>query len=138
MKFILPLRFHKSKNKMLSLSLNVFRTAHYQTLNKGKKEIKAIIKDKYGYGIKQYKAPVMLVYEIFFPDNRDADLGNFGCGVGKFTEDALVELNYLEDDNRKIVKEIRYRDGGIDRQNPRAELSVIELEKWEYGLDILN
>ena len=118
MKFILPLRVHKSKKKLFSLNLNAWRNAHYQVLNKTKKEFKEIFRNEYGYAAKMFKKPVRIIYTIFFPDRRSADLGNIGPIVGKYAEDCLVELQYIEDDNRKFIKDIRYRDGGIDRENP--------------------
>jgi len=131
MKFILPLRVHKSKNKLFSLNLNAWRNAHYQVLNKTKKEFKEIFKRKYGYAARMFKAPVRITYTIFFANKRNTDLGNVGAIIGKYAEDCLVELQYLEDDSRKIVKEIRYKDGGVDREDPRCEMVVEEIEKGD-------
>lgn len=130
MKFILPLRVNRSKNKLFSLNLNQYRACHYQVLNKTKKEFKEIFKREYGYAAKMFKTPVRITYTIFFANKRNTDLGNVGAIIGKYAEDCLVELQYIEDDSRKFVKEIRYKDGGIDRDNPRAEMVVEELEKW--------
>lgn len=131
MKFILPLRVHKSKNKLFSLNLNAWRNAHYQVLNKTKIEFKRMFKQEYGHATNMFKSPVRIEYTIFFPDKRNTDLGNIGPIVGKYAEDCLVEFRYLADDNRTVIKEIRYKDGGIDRGNPRVEMIVGELQKNE-------
>jgi Holliday junction resolvase RusA-like endonuclease len=46
--------------------------------------------------------------------------------ITKFTHDALVEFGILEDDNYNIVTEITYRFGGVDKDNPRCDVTIEE------------
>ena len=38
--------------------------------------------------------------------------------------DLLVDAGVIEDDNWFIIPEISLKFGGIDRQNPRCEISI--------------
>jgi hypothetical protein len=129
MKFILPLRVQQSKKKLFSLNLNQYRNAHYQTLSNVKNTFSDIFSTLFGQNETKITEAAWLKYTIFFPDNRAADLGNIGAIVDKFTSDCLTKYGYIEDDNRRIVKRISFDDGGIDRENPRAELELIEMKK---------
>jgi hypothetical protein len=46
--------------------------------------------------------------------------------ITKFTHDALVEFEILEDDNYNFVNEIVYKFGGVDKDNPRCDVVIIE------------
>lgn len=63
-------------------------------------------------------------YLIFFPDDRIRDGQNFM----KVPLDYLVSEGVIEDDNRRIVKGEQWFDGGNDRENPRIEITIKEIE----------
>ena len=71
--------------------------------------------------------PYRFTYTLFQQSGRATDVANVLSIVDKFTCDALVELGVLPDDNHKIVKEVVYRYGGVDKENPRAELEITSL-----------
>lgn len=58
---------------------------------------------------------------IYPPDARKADLTNKAESV----MDTLVDAGILEDDNWFVVNEITLKFGGIDKENPRAEIEEI-------------
>ena len=126
-KFILPLRVKKTKTKLFSLNLNAYRNANYHLLSDVKNRFnRRFLMDNGSFdGEKMEKCA--LKYEIFFPDAQKTDLLNVGSIVDKFTSDCLVSYGYIPDDNHNIIKQIVFVDGGIDRDNPRAELTVTEL-----------
>ena len=68
------------------------------------------------------KAPgfVRIEYLLFFPDDRVRDGQNFL----KVPLDYIVSEGVLKDDNRRILKGESWLDGGIDRENPRIELTI--------------
>ena len=72
---------------------------------------------------------VACIYTVYPKDKRSFDLGNVCCVHEKFFEDALVELGKLPDDNRNHRPFVVYRYGGIDANNPRVEIEVIDLEE---------
>ena len=59
-------------------------------------------------------------YLIFFPDDRIRD----GQSYQKAPLDYLVKQGIFKDDNRRIVKGEQWFDGGIDRENPRIEITI--------------
>ena len=61
-------------------------------------------------------------YLIFFPDDRIRD----GQSYMKLPLDYLVKEGIFKDDNRRIVKGEQWFDGGIDRENPRIEITIKE------------
>lgn len=127
MKFILPLEIKQSKNKIFKLNMNIFRNAHYRTLSKAKLDFADIFAEKYGHNPGEPLTNCRQEYTIFFPNNRGADVMNVGAIVEKFTSDCLTKFGWIEDDNRRVLKGVMFWDGGIDRDNPRAEIHLIEL-----------
>lgn len=127
MLFTLPIEIKQSKKKMFKCNLNVYRNTHYRTLNTVKNNYKDIFWMLYGDCPVEPSKLCRLHYTIYFRDNRAADLMNVGAVVDKFASDCLTEFGYIEDDNRRILKKVSFEDGGIDRENPRAELILIEL-----------
>lgn len=59
-------------------------------------------------------------YLIFFPDDRIRD----GQSYMKTTLDYLVKQGFINDDNRRIVTGECWEDGGIDKDNPRIEITI--------------
>ena len=49
--------------------------------------------------------------------------------IDKFTCDALVKAGVLEDDSSKQIKQIIYKYGGIDKDNPRCELEIAAFQQ---------
>jgi len=68
--------------------------------------------------------PLRFTYTIFPATGRKFDLGNVCSIVQKFTDDALIELGVIKDDSYKVVSEVAYMFGGVDKENPRAELEI--------------
>ena len=64
-------------------------------------------------------------YKIFFPDDRIRD----GQNYIKAPLDFLVQHGVIKEDNRRIVKGEQWIDGGIDRKNPRVEITIKEFQK---------
>ena len=67
-----------------------------------------------------------VTYTIYYPTKRAFDIDNIGSVITKFTHDALVEFEILEDDNYNFVNEIVYKFGGVDKDNPRCDVVIIE------------
>lgn len=82
--------------------------------------IKAAIKDKPEKPLK--KAKVAITY--FFPDKRRRDPDNYS---GKFILDPLVREGILKDDSFEVIT-LQMKKGGVDKENPRTEIEVREIE----------
>lgn len=121
-KIILPLMINKSKNKMFSLNLNQYRNAHFQTLNTAKRNFEKFVS---GLNIKhKFTEPVEITYIIHPPTKRKYDISNIASIVDKFACDALIKCGVLQEDNYEHVTKITYLHGGIDKNNPRAEMLI--------------
>lgn len=116
-------------DKVFILNLNHYRNTHHMTLNQAKVAWKEVVKEAMGRsdGHSSYKAPYRFTYTVYPGNKRAFDLGNVLPVVQKFTDDALIELGVLTDDNYKVVHEINYRIGELDKENPRVELFISEL-----------
>jgi Holliday junction resolvase RusA-like endonuclease len=66
--------------------------------------------------------PVALFFRFWFP-TMAGDLTN----RIKLTEDVLVEAGLIKDDSVRHVRELRQEFAGIDRGNPRVEVTITEL-----------
>lgn len=118
----LPLRVPVTKKKLWSLNLNQFRNTHFQTLNKAKttfeKEVGPLLR-----GIPKLKT-ITLEYVVYAPNKQLFDTNNICSIVDKFFSDTLVTCGVIEDDNYNIVVDSRFRPGGIDKGNPRVEVTI--------------
>lgn len=124
MVIIAPLRVIQSKKKMFTLNMNVYRNAHFHVLNKAKVEYKKAIQEQVN------KLPVMtgmqLSLTLYPKTKRLCDISNILTIHDKFFCDAVVESGKLPDDNYHYLKEIVYRMGEIDKENPRVEILIKE------------
>ena len=111
------------EDKLFALNLNNYRNAHHFTMNNAKKIMKEIV-ERIVEGVIFPDPPYIFSYTIYPESARKFDLGNVAPGIQKFTDDALVELGKIKDDNYKIIQEVHYYFGGIDKENPRADLNI--------------
>lgn len=63
-----------------------------------------------------------IIAHFYAPDNRATDLSNKWESVG----DLLVDNNILEDDNWKVIKDLHLIYKGLDKKNPRCEITIID------------
>lgn len=59
-----------------------------------------------------------ITLKIYAPDARKSDLTNKAESV----MDTLVDCGFLEDDNWYVVSKLTLEFGGVDKENPRAEV----------------
>jgi len=70
---------------------------------------------------------VLCLYRVYAGSKRSFDLGNICSVHEKFFEDAFVELGKLPDDNINYIPLVIYLGCGIDKDNPRVEIDVMEI-----------
>jgi len=127
MKIDLPLEVYYTKNKKFILNLNNYRNAHYRTLSNAKKIYADNLVDRISYP--KYEEPVVLTYTYYAKSKRRLDVSNPCSIIDKFTCDALVKAEVLEDDSSKQIKKVIYKYGGIDKENPRCELMITKIDQ---------
>ena len=120
----------RTADKRFWVNLNVYRNAHYQVLDDAKKlyagEVMAALAASGARTGSRLASPVEMDYVIYAKDRRTFDIGNVLSIVQKFTEDALVSLKILEEDDYNHVYRVTHTFGGIDRDRPRVELRIRE------------
>lgn len=106
------------------LNLNQYRNTHYIILNKAKIAYKELMKEQIS------RLPelsnISLHYTVYTKTKREFDLSNVCSVADKFFCDALVELGKLPDDNIKYLSQISFSFGGIDKDNPRIEVTICQ------------
>lgn len=70
-------------------------------------------------GLPKILGPVKLEVVIYNPDLRKRDLDNQLCTINDIIKDVLIE-----EDDGKVLQDIHIRWGGVDKENPRAEIII--------------
>lgn len=122
----------KIGRKNYALNLNIYRNAHYQTLNKMKVEFSKVIEPEL-MRLPSFKS-IDLTYTLYPKTKRLCDIANVCSIVDKFFCDALVNIGKLPDDNYEYLKNITYTFGSIDKDNPRVTVKISgEINEDSFG-----
>lgn len=124
-KLTAPVTVPISKNKSIALNLNVYRNAHFQSLNKAKVNFKELMTKQIEPITPMQQCQVK--YVLYVGSKRLLDIANVCCIVDKFFMDALVEMGKLPDDNYEHLRNISFEYGGYDKGNPRVEIFIEEI-----------
>ena len=112
------------KDKRIYLNLNTFRNLHF-IINNQAKVIYCEQMRKQLEGLK-LKTPIVLTFILYRKDKRKGDRANPLSIVEKFFCDALVCWGCIPDDTDEFIESSHYYTGGIDRENPRVEIEIME------------
>jgi hypothetical protein len=126
MQIDLPLKVRLGR-KDYALNLNFYRNAHYQLLNKMKVTFSNEISEKLR-DVPHFDS-LDLTYTLYPGTKRLCDVANVCSVVDKFFCDALTTAGKIEDDNYTVLKNVSYRFGGIDRDNPRVTVELKEFRE---------
>jgi len=72
---------------------------------------------------------VIVTIELYNKDKRPRDIDNMSTSI----LDAIVKADIIEEDNCNIVKELHVVYGGIDKENPRANLTITRVNYEPEG-----
>ena len=126
-KYTSPLCVGRGKGKFI-LNLNQYRNAHFRKTNTAKHRYKEFMREQ----ITKLKGKVdkaLFIYTVYKGDKRSFDIGNIVSIHQKFFEDAMVELGRLSEDKYSVIPMFIGCFGGIDKDNPRVEIEVVEAGK---------
>lgn len=128
--FTAPIKITLGKRKFSNywLSMNNYRNWHPMVSNNIKQAFKESLDLSH---LVPVIPPVKLSYTFYYPTLSHRDIGNSLGVLDKFTADALVEARILTDDNYTIVQAVEGLFGGIDRDNPRCEVTIISQPQAE-------
>jgi Holliday junction resolvase RusA-like endonuclease len=113
-------------DKKYMINLNGYRNWSFIESNQVKKAYAQIAKPKIE-GL-QFGLPIKLTFTLWKRDKRLIDRANPLCIHEKFWCDALTQFGAITDDNDKYIHSTRYYTGGIDRENPRVDIMMQEIE----------
>ena len=108
------------------INLNNYRNWNFIVNNQIKKAYSEVAKDK--VQDLKFNLPIDLKFTLWKRDNRLIDRANPLCIHEKFTCDALVEYGCIPDDNDKFIHSTHYYTGGFDRDDPRVEIEIKEVD----------
>lgn len=77
--------------------------------------------------VKKYTKPVGVSIRCYEP-NAKRDPDNVVGGASKVILDALQEIKVLQNDNQKHIPRLVLELAGVDRENPRIEVAIWEVE----------
>jgi Holliday junction resolvase RusA-like endonuclease len=113
---VLKGRIPSKKNSRISTrSGRTFPSANF---TKWHKDASGQLKEQ---GAQAWKANKVYLY-FLMPDDRRCDITNKSESV----MDLLVDNKIIQDDCWQVVSEILMKCAGIDRKNPRVEITLIE------------
>ena len=139
MKLILPLDINfplkTKKDKHVKFSLNDFlcnmsekpvkANNYYQ--RKAKEYLQDLVADQLlSYEPLEPPFPKKVVLTIYRGSNRRMDIIDNPVILIKFAMD-IVKINHVDDDDFRFFSESVIRDGGLDKENARAELEIVDL-----------
>lgn len=114
------------KDKKYIVNLNNFPNTHRRTLAEAKIEYAKLVEAAVSevHCFKKAK----LHFRYFHGNKRKMDKSNPCCIIEKFACDALTKLGFWEDDHSEIIPETTYTYCGVDKENPRCELTITEIK----------
>ena len=130
MLIISPLRVPQSRVKDFILNLNNYRNTHFRSLNTTKINYKLAVESQ----IKELPTftRIRVHYTIYPASRRRTDLGNVVSVHKKYFEDALVEFGKIPDDDYMHIIFNSESFGEVDKDNPRVEIQITEVQDGEY------
>ena len=120
-KLELPI-YYSYGDKTVLVNLNWSRNAHYHILNKAKKHYHKLVADR----LKEFE-PIAGQYRVsyvYYYKNKASDGGNVAAQIEKYILDALQEMGLVENDNVTFHIGSRWDIGGLDKENPRMEITI--------------
>ena len=115
-----PIYINVSKKKVSLMGLNWYRNAHYQVLDKSKKEYLSLV-DLDIDGDPIMDGTIHVHFKIFLK-RKGSDGGNIRSVIEKFVLDAVKKLGYIVDDHAEIIVSDS-SEYHFDKDFPRAEIT---------------
>mgnify|MGYP002641205258 CR=1 FL=1 len=108
------------------LNQNKYRNTHFQVLNQTKTIYKHLLAQQIAE-LPSFKR-VSLELHIYASNKRLFDIDNIASVHCKYFLDALVEAKKLEEDNYLFVPEIHTYFKDVNKDDPRVDILIKELE----------
>lgn len=126
-RFSVPVYYALTKEKTVLVGLNFDRSkAHFHTKNKLKKHYHSLVAEQ----MKEFE-PIVGQYRIYFTyyyKNSSSDMPNVRSLIEKYVLDGLIECGIVANDNVKHLIGEHSDVGGLDKENPRMEITIRGVE----------
>lgn len=114
-------------DKKVIINLNNYRNWQHHLNNTVKKAYAEIAQPKLE-GLKFF-LPISLTFTLWKATTRKIDRSNVLSIHEKYLCDAMQEYGCIVDDCDEYIYSTKYLTGGIDRDNPRVDIEIKEVEK---------
>jgi hypothetical protein len=113
-------------DRKMIINLNNYRNWHSRVSN----QVKILYKEAATPKIEELRfiLPIKLTFTLWKGSLRKTDRANVLSVTEKFFCDALTECGCIVDDCDEYIRSTRYVTGGIDRDNPRVDILMQEVE----------
>jgi len=118
-------KFKTKKDKTWLVGDNAYRNWHYFLKNKVKQHYHDLVQNQAGGD--KVTGQYTLLIDIYIK-NVNSDGSNIASRIEKFSLDALQECGVVINDNSKYHVGTTWRFKGIDKENPRAEIQIVEVK----------
>ncbi len=119
-----PYLVSKNKKETVSLSVNNSCLNNVHVKRSAKAEVREFMCDQ---DYQKLVGPVFVFYQVFKPSDRACDTMNFVTYASKWCLDILTERGVWVDDNDNIIRGQYLIPAVLDRDNPRIEIDIYEL-----------
>lgn len=113
----------KGREYFFRLNLNTYKGVRIYVLNASKVAYGLLMQPQVQQ-LPVFTKPVHIHYKLFVGTARKTDIMNWVAVIDKFFQDVLVNEGKLLDDNYDYVPYITCSFGGIDKNNPRMEITI--------------
>jgi len=117
-------KFKTKKDKTWLVGDNAYRNWHYFLKNNVKQHYHDLVKSQVSDD--KTTGQYTLLIDIYIK-NVNSDGSNIASRIEKFSLDALQECGVVVNDNSKYHVGTTWRFKGIDKENPRAEIQIVEV-----------
>ena len=128
-KITIPCYMNVGKKRPVNcLNLNWIINSQRFAYSNAKKQFDALIGDRVEKELPAFTGKVRVDSVYYLRSKRLSDIPNIDGGVMKFFLDTLQKRGIIVDDNWLYLVGGSYTFGGIDKDNPRCEVTITEIE----------
>lgn len=118
--------------KTILVNMNWYRNAHHIEQNDVKKFYSELIESIFemksiNRSLVDFKYEVH--YKLYYRSTM-CDMPNITAMMSKFVNDTIQELGLVKNDNVKFLVREVHQVAGIDKDNPRCEITIKEVKEW--------
>ena len=118
-------KFKTKPDKVHLIGMNFYRNAHHFTQNKLKQELEQNLKESFNESFDTITSTYKVYYTLYYK-NPTCDGSNIIALIEKIFLDFIQSIGLVSNDNVKFHLGSEWSIGGIDKTNPRVEITIKE------------